>query len=482
MSDELTITDVAAGAPAADSAALAPSPGSDLGVIQAGTELGQAAAVDAWESGLPEVDQIISSIPADDSDLQGQLEQRHAQSVIQTRGQLRVLNKALRQSFESQKAYRELGDLSALKPQIELANRLFSPVLDPATNKPVYDPATRTAYVTTKPFIEYLDENSPGMPEQLLADLLEFQTEVSPGVTDTLANQVFRHWGLDPRRLQEYRNIDTLPTVINSAVSQDELKDIPAEYHEAYKTIPPSIRAAWETYEEGDQARMLQDYKGKLDDQAYKQQVRERDKRLEAAEQAQFQELLGTEQLKYFDTVRRERFGAIANSLNNQVTFSEDAATNTIMHGVVGATLANLIDPELRFVSEGTLKALGIQLDHTFDEALNQFNSNATDKVAYELSGQTVLAGRAQEKAKAGADLVVAKLSTIAVKLAEKLGGKMKDAAAFQGKALGTATTVRPTAGYGAAPNEIAGILPAGVMPGSPEARAFWAANFPGLG
>lgn len=488
MSAELTSTDVSA-TPTADSTALAPSPGGDLGnvVDSAAAQLGSdQLATGTWETGLPEVDEVIQAIPADDNDLKDQLEQRHAQSLIQTRGQLRVLSKALRDAHNAKKAYSELGELDSIKPQLELANLLFSPVVDPATNKPVYDPETQTPYVDPRPFVEYLDEYSPGMPEQLLATLLEYRTQVGVDpstnrpIMDTLANQVFRQWGLDPRRLVDYQNIDKLAPV-SSAVTATELEEIPKEFHEAYKSIPPSIRNAWAAYDEPDQLRMLHDYKDQQASKEFQHRVEERDKQQAAMDTARFQAAVAMEQGKYFETVRRERFGAIANSLNSQVKFSDDPATNTIMHGAVGAVLASLIDPELRFVSEPALKALGITLDHTFDEALDKFNSNANDKVALEMSGDTVRAGKAQNDAKNAADQVAAKLTTIALKLVTKMGGQMATAAKAQGNALASANAVRPTSGNGSAPNLSQGVLPAGVSPGSPEARRFWAESFPGV-
>lgn len=482
MSTELTTTDVSVGSPAPDSAALAPTPGGDLGeAVATGTAVaGASAGIEQWETGLPEVDAVISAIPADDNDLANQLEQRHAQSLIQARGQLRVLRNALRDSHKAQKAYSELGELDAIKSQLEIANLLFSPVIDPATNQPRRDPETQIALVDPTPFVQYLDENSPGMPEQLLSALLGYRTEVAPGHYDTLANQVFRSWGLDPTRVEDYRNINTLAPV-SSAVTALELKNIPPEFHEAYKSIPPSIRNAWDAYDEADQVRMLHDYKERLDSIQFKDEVKRDKATREAREAAEFRAEVAGAQEKYFDTVRRERFSAIANSLRSQVKFSEDAATNTLLHGAVGAMLANLINPELRFVSEEALATLGVKLDHTFDEALDKFNSNANDKVALEMSGDRVRALTAQNAAKDAADQLVAKLTTIALKVATKLGGQMVTAAAAKGTALDSATAARPTTGGSSAPAEGASILPPGVRPGSPEARAFWAQNFPGV-
>lgn len=434
-------------------------------------ESGGTAAPAAWES-------VIQGIPDDDTDLSAPNFQ-HVQGLQEQRKQLRVLRDAVREFQPAQerlKAYQGLGEPTAIKSAVELLNLLYSPLTD-KSGHPIVDPKTQTTYVTTKPYLEYLDENSPGMPEQLLVDLLDFSpTDENGQPTPKLKYQVLRWWGLDPARMEDYKNIDTQPSFISRAVSKEELADIPAEFHDAYRSLPPSVRNAWAAYEESDQQIMLRNEKQRLDGVAYQKQQEEKDKQSEAKEQEEYRLLLNQEIARYVGTVRRERFASIATALSNQIVFSADQKTNDVMHGAVGTVLGNLIDPDLRFISDGLLTALGVKLDHTFDAALNDFNVHSTHYVAQALQGDAVRAEQSQEKANAAANLLTTKLGIIALKVAKAMGGQQQAVAATQGTALATATTARPTIGSGTSPNGTEqGILPAHIRPGTPEAARYLA-------
>lgn len=473
--DAPAATDTSTGLAPIDSASAIPSGG--IGDLQ--TTAGQAEVTEApaWEG-------IIDKIPDNDDDL-AQPTFPHVEGLKEQRQQLRVLKAAIKELQASQSllpAYQELGDVDAIKPAIELQNLLYSPMIDPRTQQPIIDQATGTSYVTTKPFVEYLDAESPGMPEQLLVDLLDFQPTDENGMRgEKLSKQVLRHWGLDPARIDQYRNIDKLVATSSGAVTAEELKDILPEFHDAYRNLPPSIRDAWPVYSEADQMVMLRREKDALDRVVKDKEREERDREREAAEIQQYRALVAQEQDKYIDTVRHERFASIADQLSKQVTFSTDAATNAVMHGAVGTVLWNLIDPPGRFVSEGLLTALGVKLDHTFDEALNAFNANAAEYVAQAMQGDSVRASSAQTKANSAANLLTTKLGTIALKVAKAMGGQQQAAATQQGQALGAAATSRPTAGNGTSPNgQPQGILPPHIRPGTPEA-ARWLAESTGF-
>ena len=424
-------------------------------------------AAPAWEG-------IIDAIPDDDNDLT-QPTFQHVEGLKEQRKQLRVLRDALREhkpQVQQLSEYQQLGELTAIKPAMELTNLLYSELTDPRTGQPVLDPATQTTYVTTVPFLQYLDENSPGMPEQLLVDLLAFEPLDEHGrPTPPLWQQVTRSWGLDPARMDQYRNLDSLLATSSAAITAAELADIPAEYHAAYRRLLPSVRNAWAAYDEADQLMLLQREKDSIDREAKDRARDERDAAREMAEQQQYAALVASEQRKYVNTVRRERFASIANQLSKQITFSTDATTNSVMHGAVGTVMANLVDPELRFVSEGLLTSLGLKLDHTFDEALNAFFFNAENKVASEMQGDMVRASQYEEKSNAAANLLTTKLATIALRVAKAMGGQQAAAATAQGQLLATATTSRPAVPGGLSTEaQSNGILPPNIRPGTPEA------------
>lgn len=407
---------------------------------------------------------IFSSIPADDTDLTQT--DPHYQAMVAQRGNLRTLSAAYKE-LEPLRGYSELGPISTIQPKVELANKLYSPLLD-AQNQPVLDPATRLPHVTTLPFIQYLDQKSPGMPEQLLADLLDFETADATGTQRKMSLQVLDYWD---KRYPEWwkRRYGSQITPISSGVTEDELAEVPKQYHEGYRLIPPSIRHALSAYDEADRVRLLEDYQGKADEAKAKVAAGEAGKQREFEDARALQAHVFTKQREYLQTVRKERFTALSQALAKQFTFSEDATINTVMHGVLGAALANLTDPDVDFIGkEKILTPLGLSLDQKFAGALNAFYTGAANKVAYEIAGDEVQASTSEREASAAADQLSARLAVIALAIAAKMGSKQAEEALKLGASLGT--QARPTSGNAAPPAPRVGSLPDNVRPGSPEA------------
>ncbi len=418
-------------------------------------------------------DSIVASIPADDADLEAQRGQQHYQALVDQRGHLRTLSKAVRE-LTPLKELAKLGSPTALRGKLELANKLYSPMIDPTTRQPRIDPATQTPYITTRPFIEHLDQNSPGMPEQLLADLLDYQTEVN-GVPKKMSLQVLDYWdGKFPGWWKQRYGSQIAP--ITGAVTPEELAAFPSQYHEGIMLMPIGLRSSLSAYDDAEQVRILEDYKGKAETKAKEAADKTAATAKEATDAQRLQVYIQQEQSKYFDAVRRERFSAISQTLAKQLTFSEDAVTNSVMHGSVGTILWNLIDPDGRFIAEETiLKPLGFKLDVSFNAALNRFNTNAANAVAYAISGDNIKAADCEAEAQDAADQLVAKLGIIGLEVARRMGAKQAAGAATLGKALDTANTVRPniTGGTSQPQGGASTILPTGMNPNSPEALQY---------
>ncbi len=451
----------------------------DAGTPASATEVGQVAqgALDqSTPATTPDpLEQVLTAIPADDTDLTAYQGGQHYQAMVQQREQLRTLERAVRE-LQPLRSFQQYGEPAAVERNIQLGKLLYSPLL--RDGKPVIDPKTRTSYVTTLPLWQHLDKVSPGMPEQAFVDLVNFKPTGENGqVEESLGNQYLLYLKLDPARLAEYRSIDSLVARTSGAVTADELAEIPAEFHAAYRTIPPSIRAAWNSYDAADQTRMLQDYKDRLDNVAEREQRRAEDAQRKAAADAQYQATVITEQNKYLDTVRRERTASIIQSLGQQVTFSTDPTTNKVMIGTLAASLAQLLDPTWRFVvEENVLAPLGLKLDHTFDEALARFESAAADSVAQRMAGDIGRAEQARADASSAANQLMARLAIFALKVAAKQGATVVEKATVQAGALAAAATGRPAAGNGfgtASPN--GSTLPPGMIPGSREATEYLA-------
>lgn len=468
--------------PTSDSTALSPAVGGDLSPVSTladdnGVAQVAANALSQATTGAitDPVETTLAAVPDSDDDLSTITDEQQRTTLTGMRGQLRVLRDAVR-GYKPLEVFREFGSPEAVKPRLELAKLLYSPKLD-ARGQPIRDPATQTTYVTTTPFIAHLDKVSPGMPEQLYVDLNYYTPLGEDGVsrTEALWKQHFRYLKLNPDRLAEYQNLDALIARSSDVITPEELAEIPADRHAAYRSIPPSIRSAWASYEPADQTRMLDDYQRSIDSAARDAKTAEDDKRREAEDSQKYAATVFTNQQKYFDTIRRERFTQLYTDLEQQVTFSPDAATNGTMLGALCATLSNLLDPQWRFIAvEKVLTPLGLRLPPGFDEVLGKFESNAMEKVATEMAGDIGRAGDHQTHALNAVEQMMAKIAPIALAIAKKQGATVVEKAATQAAALAAAATGRVTVAATTAPTR-KGILPDGMNPDSWEATQFLA-------
>lgn len=472
--DELTPTSETSLAisPASDAAPAAVATSGDDGVGQLAQEaLDQSTAAPAVADPIGEV---LASIPEADTDLETVQDQQLRERLTGMRGQLRVLGSAIKE-LTPLRAFQEFGDPAAVKPRLEIGKLLYSPVLDPRGN-PVRDSATQLALTTTRPLWEHLDKVSPGMTEQAFVDLVNFQPTSEDGRTKEakLGDQYLAFLKLDPSRLSEYRNIDALIARNSGTITPEELAEIPAEYHAAYRTIPPSIRAGWKGYDEADQTRMLEDYKGKLDDAVSKEQSRKDSLEAKARSEAEYANKVADATRSFYQTVRRERYTALNKSLAEQVTFSADPITNQVMRGSLCSTLALLLDPEWRFITvEEVLTPLGFKLDSSFDAVLTKFDAAANSKVALEMAGDTGQAAVHSGDAQSAVNQLMAKIAPMALKIALRQGATMTEKAQAQAQALAAAASARPNAGNGGGTVQTDSILPPGMQPGSREAAEF---------
>ena len=478
MEDTNLSTDVSSAAltPAAEPGSLstgAATPGGDGLAQVAQTALDQATGQPAAAQTDP-IATALSAIPANDDDLASVTDMQQRQLLTGLRGQLRVIGDAYRE-LEPLRVFEPFGDPKAVQTRLQIANLLYTPVKGP-NGQPVRDPNTQTIRITTKPFVEHIDKVSPGLPEQLLVDLLALETENETGVKEPLLNQVFRFYKLDINRLPQYQNIDAHIARSTGTITPEELAEIPSEYHAAYRTVPASIRAAWASLDPADQTRLLEDYKGKLDDAAYKEEQRTQALQRQEAERIAYANHVAAKQEEYLGTVRRERTDSLITHLSQQITFSTDPATNKVMIGTLAGSLAQLLDPDWRFVAEEQVLApLGLKLDHTFDAALESFNTNAGNAVAARLAGDEGQAGPAFEEAVKAANQLMAKLAIFALAVAKRQGATVVERAAQQAGNLAAAAAARPGMPNAQVAQTNGRLLPDNMRPGSDEAARFLA-------
>lgn len=448
------------------------TPGADTGA-------NSDAAVLA-ELGDSDLSAILDAIPVDDTDIAAQSTAPMYKDVIAQRAQLRTLSNTVRE-LQPLTAYRDFGEPDYVRGRLEALDSLFSPILDKATGQPLRDPQTQTTYYTTRPFFEALEKESEGICEQAFADLCAMQFPNAKGQMESLGTQYLHYLKLDPTRLTDYINIDKLLSQSTTAVTLDELVDVPADYHAAYRTILPEVRAQWATYSEAGKAQLLQQAKRELDriesDKAKETETARRD----AYELAQYHGRVQEARNKYFDQVRRERFTAASQSLAKQIRFSDDPKRNLVMHGATIAVLANVLDPEFRFVSESTaLKALDIKLSKEFLEQIDIFNATAHEYVALLMANEKGRAEDELEKNHKAGNRIMAKLAVIQLEVAKAMGGTVLEQANKTATAVDAAASGRESAAAAAtaaAAGDL-GILPPGIRPGTPEADKYWAQQF----
>jgi len=380
-----------------------------------------------------------------------ELEQNKSQQYAQALINLRTAYEARKEEIgslkplEALKGLAEYGEPEMIKSRLDAYNSLFTPVVDPSTQQPQYDDSGLPKISATQ-FIEQVDGDNPGIAEQMLNDLLLYAPD-NAGQKVPLWQRLFETWGLDPRRLDDYRKIDALTPQSTGEITPEELANVPAEFQDAYKQLPASVRNDLQQQDEETRKFNLEAHKERFDGRIAKQQ----EQQAKAAEQqqqiAQARERITQEQETYVSSQLQEGLDTIMDEVARQVTFSADANENSQMLGITRAVIFSLRDPDFSAQAEKMLGAFGTKLDQGFYEALSVADKHMRDQKTYELLGQKGFAQTSQAKAAAAKNQVFAKIAPLAIKVAKALGAQAAQRANQQNQLLGQATSTRPTPG-----------------------------------
>jgi hypothetical protein len=437
-----------AGAGASTSAA--PSPGSDLGgTPSGGSEQAPSptpAPPAAGESATPSLDDILNTVPEDDSDLE-QANTRDVVGLRNQRQQLRVLSEAVKglRPLESFKPLAERNlSVETIQAAVEAQERFYSPVINPENNQPVYE--NGIPLYTTTPFIQHAEERNPGAATQLLEDAFLFET-VNPqtGQKERLGNGLFRALGLDPARLDDYRNIDALAAQEVGQNLNEQLAQIPPEFHEAFKSMPAKVRENLLLDDEEARNWQLQERQERLQE---KQQSEARQKQEAAGReryQAELRASVEREQEADIETQFSEGLSSIMDDIASKVTFSSDAAQDAQQKAIISLALHSLRDPANHAHMKPYLDALGVSLDAAFGENLAAFSQSRRSYKALDLAGRKAQAESELAKAAGPRARVMTRAGQLALKMAEALGGQMKAKAESRNGQLQEAGQIRPT-------------------------------------
>lgn len=305
---------------------------------------------------------------------------------------------------------------------------------------------------TTKPGIERLDQERPGTANQLFNDLLTYEVPDEKGVVDTLVRHQFRSYGLDPDRINDYRNIDTLRA--SGVVTAEDLNRIPEQYRDAFKSLSqdgqddilelikardsdPATNASFGLRAE----EHLRNASAALEAKTWREKDEQAKK--DNAENAQREFEQGVQQAVYQDVLTEVKgiHDSIHQNLSSQFTFSSDATVNSLEYGKIMGVLATLQNPAYRFVAENALKSVGVVLNG-FDELANRWEQERGKYISFKASGQeNTWDGReALSKATVAKQQLLAKLNDYALRLAKASGERAQQNAAQQEGQLGAAS------------------------------------------
>jgi hypothetical protein len=431
MADEQTITDV--------SSEVAPPPSVSAEAVSAPADgIGSEPTAIEPEAQAPveeptEQAEAAFKVPENDDDLKDKINDPHVQAVIQLRQELRQRDQRL-DEYKPLENWKPIAEEIRDPVQAQTAYELMKALRTPVNGKP--------DEFTTRPFLEKADQDRPGVANQLFADLLSFVVPDDKGREDTLVRHLYRSHGLDPDRVEEYRNIDTLRA--SGVVTSDQLAKIDEKYHEAFKALPQEARDDILVLKETNPIladQYLRNAERSLASEKFEQEQRNRETKAQQEAQAKFEQdtqvAIDNDILAEVKTIH----DSIYQNLSSQFTFSSDATQNALELQKIMATLATLQNPAYRFVAEEALKSVGVVLNG-FDDLANRWEVSRSKYVAYKQAGQeNTWDGReASTEADFAKQQILTKLNDYALRLAKASGERAAAAAAQTEGQLGAAT------------------------------------------
>lgn len=348
-------------------------------------------------------------------------------------------------------AYEGVKPLKALEPWKEVAEV----VGDPLQAKTAYElikslqtPVEGTNEFTSKPFIERIDQERPGSANQIFHDLLTYEVADERGYRDTLVRHMYRSHGLDPDRIDDYRNIDTLRA--SGVVSAEDLNRVPEQYRDAFRSLSKDgqddvlelLRAGDPTY--GLRAEEhLRNAQDALEARQYREQSEKAQREYAERQQVELQQQVAQAvEQDILGEVKGISDSILQKSLS-QFTFSSDATQDALEKGKIISILANLQSPYAfyRDMAVQNLKAVGVDVNG-WDKLTTDWETERSKYVALKAAGQenTWDAREALSRSNFARQQILARANDYALKLAQFSGQKAAGAAAQQGSQLAAAT------------------------------------------
>ena len=298
-------------------------------------------------------------IPENDDDLKGQETLPHVQAAIQARQHARALEKDLKtykgQYEPWQPLVEQIGDVEQAKYYHETFSGLHQPVVDPNTNQP-------TGRYTSLPALQRMEQEQPGIVDEIFSDLLVMRVPDETGLVDTLQRHMYRAAGLDPDRFEDYRTIDA--RTVNGLVTAEELAAVPQQYQAAYKSLPESLRGVWKDLSDSEKQYHLNTAQTAIKAQELEQRFEQTERAKQEEAQRQLESRIEVAQQESLTNHTQSIYKSLRDNLSSRIKFSEaDENLNSAQLNGVMAKLYCAIDPAASFLVEDEFKAVGVNLD-----------------------------------------------------------------------------------------------------------------------
>ncbi len=407
----------------------------DASSVAAEPSADSSPAVTPNEATQPQVETEEAAAPSlypeNDDDLQGQENNPHVQAVKQLRGELRNRD----QEFKPWKeVVSTIGDPSIAKDYYELMESLRTPV------------EGQPNQYTTRNFIEKLDSMSPGIANELFFDLVQYQLPDDKGRVDTMAGHMMRSWGLDPARIEDYRNIDTIRA--SGAVTADDLSGIPERFHEAFRALSSAQRDDFilqkDTNGNYSLASMeyLQDKAEALEARSWREQQNQAQEQAAQQQRQEFETQLQTQIVEDITTKAQSIRDSVLKESLSQVTFSSDAVQDELAKEGMLAIIEQAVHspfPYQKQAAVNMLKKAGIELNGLAQE-VNVLEQKRAEYVRYTAQKDVLRARPAEAAATVAEQRILSWMNDYALRLAKATGQRVAGAASQQNGQLAAAT------------------------------------------
>lgn len=248
----------------------------------------------------------------------------------QARARIAELNSQVERFTPYQQAIEQMeqaGGWEQLQQSAELGSLLFSPVQDPQTGQ---------TYFTAEPLIERLAQESPGTLGELVWKGL---SQPSPWYSgETILDSIIQdHLKLNPALLDTYRQIqspqDAQKFIAPGQITPEELAGIPAEFHDAYKSLSPKQREELAlTSDEEVRREFLQDKADALQTRQFIAQQKQQEEQRRQQQAQEFQSRVEQRGDELGALVRDAAIASVREKLNTEALFHADKEINSALH------------------------------------------------------------------------------------------------------------------------------------------------------